>query len=176
MFSFKKFNIKIDSSVAYGMYQKTDSHFFDFRHVPEREWYNFEENVEKEYIDGDFIEIPISTFETTPFEKLYKRWIAKRDRDSIVRYGDGYGMSVHRWMLLKKLFESRAMFSFDGIFDVENMIRKVDNYKLRTVNFISHPKNLTNYSVLFLDDLYKSNNQFYTVYEYFYKYVKDGLQ
>ncbi len=172
----RKFNIKIDSSVAYGMYQKTDSHFFDFRHVPEKAWYCFEDKIEQENSAGYFVEIPISTFTTTPFEKIYKRWIAKRNKDGIFCYGDGYGMSVSRWMLLKKLFESRAMFSIDGVFDIDYMMRKVENYQMETVNLISHPKNLTNYSLIFLDNLYKTNNKFYTLDGFFYKNVKDGSQ
>lgn len=165
--TFKKFNIKIDSSVAHGMYQKTYSHFFDFRHVPETEWYNFEDNIEYVENDGYFVEIPISTFSTTPFEKIFKRWIARRDRENIIKYGDGYGISVGKWTLLLKLFENRAMFSIDGVFDVENMMRKVENHNMETVNFISHPKNLTNYSLKFLDDLSKKNINSVTIEEYY---------
>lgn len=169
--TFTKFNIKIDSSVAYGMYQKTDSHFFDFRHVPEKEWYNFEDNIEYDEPGGYFVEIPISTFSTTPIEKIFKRWIARRDRGSIIKYGDGYGISVNKWILLRKLFENRAMFSIDGIFDVENMMRNVENYKMGTVNFISHPKNLTNYSLQFLDDLANTNLNYMTLEEYYKRCV-----
>lgn len=151
--NFCKFGIRVDSSVALGMYQKTDSHYFDFRNVPDCEWYRFEDRIEDIDDNGSFVEIPISTFETTPWQKLYKRWIAKRDRATITTYGDGHGMTVSKFVLFKKLFEKRAMYSLDGIFDMHNMLKMVACSSLRTVNFISHPKNLTNYSLEFLDML-----------------------
>ena len=171
--NFTKYGIKADSSVAYGMYQKTDSHYFDFRNVPKYEWYRFEDSVEVKDKFGSFIEIPISTFETTPIKKLYKRWIKKRDRKKIVSYGDGYGMSVSKFILLKKLFEKRAMYSIDGIFDVNNMLKMVVETSGNTVNFISHPKNLTNYSLEYLDSIGKYNCKFPSFSEYYEEKIEN---
>lgn len=165
--NFTKYGIKVDSSVAYGMYQKTDSHYFDFRNVPEYEWYRFEDSVEVKDKAGSFIEIPISTFKTTPMKKMYKRWLAKKYNKKIVSYGDGHGMSVGNFVLFKKLFENRAMYSIDGIFDMNNMLKMVTEMSVNTVNFISHPKNLTNFSLDYLDYMGKYNWKFLSINEYY---------
>lgn len=151
--TFKEYDIRIDSSVASGMYQKSSSHFFDFRNAPNKEYYNFSKEITVEKTDGEFIEIPITTFKTSPINKLYKRWIAKTNRKQITSYGDGHGMTVSKFVLLRKLFERRAMFSIDGVFDVDHMSGLVKESELDTITFISHPKNLTNFSLEYLQRL-----------------------
>ena len=173
MDSFRKYKIKIDSSVAAGMYQKSESHFFDFRNAPVTEWYRYKDDVNIADESGDFIEIPISTFNTTPFQKLYKRWIAKKNKTQIISYGDGYGMTVSKFVLLKKLFESKAMYSIDGIFDNKLMSNLVDKNNLNTINFISHPKNITNYSLSFIDNLYKTEITCFTIFDYYMNYIME---
>ena len=161
--TFKRFGLKIDSSVASGMYQKTKYHYFDFRHAPGKDWYRFTDNVEKEEDDGYFMEIPISTFVTNPIEKISKRWIQFIKKDSIVSYGDGCGMSVDKFTLARKLFERKAMFSADGVFDVDKMINKIISYQYDNLTVISHPKNFTNISFQFLESLIESDVKFLTL-------------
>lgn len=169
--TFHEYNIKIDSSVAPGMYLKSASHYFDFRHIPNVEWYRYESDINVMNDCGKFVEIPISTFKTSPFQKLYKRWIGKTQKDKITSYGDGYGINVGKFCLLKKLFEKRAMYSIDGIFDNQNMLTSVYKNNLNTINFISHPKNLTNFSLSFLDALSNEDARFPTICDYYKLYI-----
>ena len=62
-------------------------------------------------------------------------------------------MTVSKFVLLRKLFERRAMFSIDGVFDVDHMSGLVKESELDTITFISHPKNLTNFSLEYLQRL-----------------------
>ena len=169
--TFKEYDIRIDSSVASGMYQKSSSHFFDFRNAPNKEYYNFSKEITVEKTDGEFVEIPITTFKTNPINKLYKRWIAKTNKKQITSYGDGHGMTVSKFVLLRKLFERRAMFSLDGVFDVDCMSGLVKESELDTITFISHPKNLTNFSLEYLKKIDEECLNYISMRDYYFQYI-----
>ncbi|MCF2600312.1 hypothetical protein I6E26_01895 [Anaerovibrio lipolyticus] len=169
--TFKEYDIRIDSSVASGMYQKSSSHFFDFRNAPNKEYYNFSKEITVEKTDGEFVEIPITTFKTNPINKLYKRWIAKTNKKQITSYGDGHGMTVSKFVLLRKLFERRAMFSIDGVFDLEHMFELMKKSELDTITFISHPKNLTNFSLEYLKKIDEECLNCISMRDYYFQYI-----
>lgn len=169
--TFKEYDIRIDSSVASGMYQKSSSHFFDFRNAPNKEYYNFSKEITVEKTDGEFVEIPITTFKTNPINKLYKRWIAKTNKKQITSYGDGHGMTVSKFVLLRKLFERRAMFSIDGVFDLEHMFELMKKSELDTITFISHPKNLTNFSLEYLKKIDEECLNYISMRDYYFQYI-----
>lgn len=62
--------IKIDSSVAYGVSSKNQYSYYDFREVPNKVMWRFEEDVCKERQNGHFLEIPISAVRRTFFNKF----------------------------------------------------------------------------------------------------------
>lgn len=54
--------IRIDSSSARGIYVKNDDSYYDFRSMPQKDIYKFEDDVCVEVSNGSFIEVPISTY------------------------------------------------------------------------------------------------------------------
>lgn len=63
-------DIKIDSSVAYGVHGKNQYSFYDFRNAPNKQMWRFEDDVCKDKRDGHFLEIPISAVKRTFFNKV----------------------------------------------------------------------------------------------------------
>lgn len=60
--AFKKTGICIDSSTAYGVYNTLPDSYYDFRNMPEKSYYRFEDDVCVENEEGSFIEVPITTY------------------------------------------------------------------------------------------------------------------
>lgn len=62
--AFRKAGIKVDSSVSIGSYRETPYYYFDFRNVSvtSKHIYRFDNDVTKEVKDGEFIEVPISSY------------------------------------------------------------------------------------------------------------------
>lgn len=54
--------IRIDSSSARGIYVKNDNSYYDFRKLPNKDVFQFEDDVCIEAITGSFTEVPISTY------------------------------------------------------------------------------------------------------------------
>lgn len=54
--------IKIDSSCSYRISCSQENSLFDFRSMPNKSWFNFDNNVCHEVINGYFVEVPISSF------------------------------------------------------------------------------------------------------------------
>ncbi len=69
---FQSAGIKIDSSVARGAYGKNQYSFFDFRTICTNNnyAYRFDNDVTIEDIEGEFLEIPISTYRRTVINKI----------------------------------------------------------------------------------------------------------
>jgi len=60
--AFTSAGIKIDSSCARGIYVQNDNSYYDFRNLPEKGFYRFEDDVCQEDYKGSFIEVPITTY------------------------------------------------------------------------------------------------------------------
>lgn len=162
-----KYNIIIDSSVAFGLYDNTDTHFYNFKNSTRKSIYRFDQKPEIEDTSGKFIEIPISTYKTNPYRKLQRKYLLKEKFNS---WGDGVGINVNKNNLIRKLFNGYSMFSIDGNFDIQYNLDRVLQYDLNTVNFISHPKNFTKMSFKFLDLLNLYDVSYYNIYEYCMEY------
>lgn len=71
---FMESGILIDSSTSYGIYKNMKDSFYDFRCMPEKCLYRFEEDVCEEKIEGRFIEVPITSFHRNLFLVLVDRF------------------------------------------------------------------------------------------------------
>lgn len=173
--AFDKTGILIDSSVAFGMHDKSKTHYYDFRLAPQKGWYNFDEDVINENIKGKFTEIPISTFITNPLEKIEKRIIFQKNKQKIVFFGDGSGIEVSKEALMKKLFQRHSMYTIDGVFNETLCLQNIEKSKLDLLTFISHPKNLSSISLNFLKNLMEGEYEFQTMCQY-YKGIKKKVE
>lgn len=73
--AFLEVGIKVDSSVAYGANYKCDYSYYDFRGdvIKDLSEYRFTDDVMKPVSDGDFLEIPISTYKRHLYHKISDR-------------------------------------------------------------------------------------------------------
>ena len=80
--------ISIDSSSCYGTYEHHDYSQFDFREIPHKAIYKFQDDLNVECHKGEFIEIPISSYRRL---LMYKGldWISKRYSTVMTRMTDG---------------------------------------------------------------------------------------
>ena len=59
---FVEAGITVDSSTGYGRYDNSPNSQYDFRTMPSKALYHFSDDVCREEENGDFIEVPISTY------------------------------------------------------------------------------------------------------------------
>ncbi|MHD0315024.1 polysaccharide deacetylase family protein [Fusobacterium varium] len=150
---FKKYQIKYDSSVAYGISGKSGGHYFDFSNTPSKEKYKFSKMVEKEETKGEFIEFTISTYKKNLLEKIYNKIMAPK----FSKFGDGVGMNLKVDkkidVIKNKLRPSICMYSIEGNFYHDYLIKKLRQEKKDSILFISHPKGMTKCGIDFIDKL-----------------------
>lgn len=160
--AFKDNNILIDSTVYYGGFDLTATHFYDFRNSPQKSLWKFEKDPLIENKNGFFTEIPISSCKVPPtvYWKLAASKIIKNKR--LNQFGDGSPIYASGESILKKLFTfSHGVVSMDGIKAgyLETAFRKhknkADNRYFVT---IGHPKALSEYSLQKLENFIKKNN------------------
>ena len=166
--AFIESNIKIDSSVAYGIKGNSEVHQFDFKNIPDKELYYFENEVEKENTNGKFIEFPISTYKTNILNKIIRRINKKLNIEDYKIFGDGYGIPLERKILNELI--TYDMFSLETI-TPQKLYTLCNTYNKNYINIISHPKGLSKISLDSLIYLAKTNEfDFINIYD-FYKEV-----
>lgn len=86
--AFIRSGIKFDFSVAPGFYLLDDEVYdVDFSKIPRLTLYNFQDDITKPEVNGQFVEIPLSTYKNNPIYRLINKFILKMKRDKIS--GDG---------------------------------------------------------------------------------------
>ena len=163
---FRKYNIKIDSSVSSGIEFKSNVHNNNFDNIPNKSIYKFNSDLGLEEIDGNYIEVPITS---TKFNLKYK--ILKYFNNKIYNqryYGDGYGIQVNQASnYLKKLFEKifnnkKQLYSIDG-YVYSGFEKIIAKEKKELITIIAHPKLLTKSSLDFIEFLSKKKYKFLTI-------------
>lgn len=154
---FRENGITIESSAAFGIKGHGDVHSYDFRNIPDKEYYYFKDDINKEE-RGDFIEFPITVYKKSLLSKLLKL----RSKDNFSYFGDGQGIPMFKSLfgkILEKLQSTKVMFSID-VPDVDLLIKKLGECDKKIVTFISHPKFMNSNSLILLEKLKKSGCQF----------------
>ena len=157
---FIKAGIKIDSSASLGAFCDKPGQEYNFMVMPNKAKFNFESDVCKEREDGQFLEVPITSFHK-PFalfcyERIVKRYIKKK-----LLYSDGTHQRKGTVVAKKKSgmlkitdkFNPtfRQMLNFSALLKVSlwytlRMARKQDIYC-----FIDHPKDVTERTLAGID-------------------------
>jgi len=166
--AFKESGLLIDSSVVCGIKGESVAHWFDFRSVPNKEFYRFSDNVEIEKDDGEFIEFPISTYRTYIFNKIIRKIKKLKYKKDFKIYGDGKGMSYSKNFL--------GNLVIDDMFSLENVIPSFfyelcENYNKEYINIISHPKSLSFVSFANIECLIESKDFLFLNIFDFYKEI-----
>lgn len=158
----KKNGIWLDSSVFEGGYNKSETHFFDFRDIPTHSYWNFEETPLEEDKNGSFLELPISSYKASPFFywklALTRIW-GKKKHESL---GKGNSLPASKkWLLKKLLFTSYLCASIDGYKSsyLKSAFNKQEGQHGSNGTFVilGHPKALSLYSLNELKSFIKQN-------------------
>lgn len=146
--------IIIDSSVMPGGVILEEKHFYDFRKAPKKGLWKFSDNVIKEDVNGDFVELPITTnIPLTNFHYLLKkRSLSQRHAGNKI-WGDGRSIDLVG-STTKRLKDQFSKFlrpcifvaSIDNVMS-ENLQDMYDNNKSEYFTVIGHPKNFTKKSI-----------------------------
>lgn len=144
--AFMAAGIKIDSSCSYGISCSQENSFFDFRSMPDKSWFNFNNDVCHECIDGYFIEIPISSFRKNVIiifvDKMYRLFTHYFDK-----YSDGsHQRKEHSFLhtsLLNKVFGVRTMLTFSSLSTFALWWALCLGKQRYIYCFIDHPKDVS---------------------------------
>ncbi len=145
--------IFIDSSVLPGALLRDPEKGFDFRHVPNRESWTFQDSPTSHEVDGDFLEIPISA-QRMPFFYYWERALDRVGASNIsTHFGDGSSKRIGRAEIARRLLGlSRvAELSIDDA-KAEHLLRFANLHSDRQLwQVMGHPKLLSRRSLQTLD-------------------------
>lgn len=147
--SFLENEIKIDSTVFPKGKSNSQYYYYDFTKSPNKSEWRFSDELCKEDQNGDFLELPISSYKYSPvfFWKLHILGnLFPKNHKPI---GDGKPMPTkgHR----KRMLTKRNILSanLEGLFvnKIETIVKTNQKNKFNSTVVIGHPKALTNYSI-----------------------------
>jgi hypothetical protein len=162
---FKKFNITVDSSVAYGFKSDSKTHFYNFMSAPKKELYKFESDPLIINEKGAFFELPIFYYKKNIIDKL-KEKLQKAPLISDSKFGDGKAVPPSlnkRPNFLYKFKSDKYMYSLDGSFNEELLIKKILQNRFEFTTIIAHPKLLSEKSLVLIKKLKDKQFQFKTI-------------
>lgn len=143
--AFKAFNIKYDFSVVSGVYLDDGKVYdYDFTKVPKLLYYRFQNSVNEQVMNGDYFEVPLSTYHNNPVCIVLNKALLLLTRDKI--YGDGVGIKNNTITktIRRILSFSKSMLSLDK---TSNFIFKyLIKYKFGgspLIVIVSHPKTIS---------------------------------
>lgn len=144
--SFHNEGIRIDSSVFAGAKFYSEQYAFDFSSAPKKDHYRFQNDVNMEDCDGEFLEMPITSHRYSPlfYWRLYilGRLFPKRHK----MLGDGIFLAQpgRKKSVLTNFTWNHA--SSDGFY--ASKLNKITDLKAKDeyMVVIGHPKSMTEYS------------------------------
>jgi hypothetical protein len=172
--AFLENQISLDSSVFRNGYFKSEHYSYDFRNAPPKDIYKFDDDPNLENPNGHFTEIPISPIRNSPIFFWTLFLLGRKNPHLHKPLGDGQAMPApgYRKKLLTKFTDNPV--SIDGY--NSHLLQRSHN-ELRKKNLehmvvIGHPKALSRYSILKLEEFIvknKESNDFTTFTEQFIK-------
>lgn len=139
-------NIKIDSSTSCGIYKYMKDSYYDFRQMPDKPYYHFEDDVCREVENGAYLEVPITSFHRNLLGVLVDRYYGGK-LHNFDKLSDGThnrtsnGETSERLSFIDKLKNSyKLMFSFSmqSPFTIKRALRL--QRKRAFCCYIDHPK------------------------------------
>ena len=168
---FEKHGVKYDFSVLGGYSNYSEFQKFDFRNIPEKPYYPFEEYVIKEDPSGRFIEIPISTvkfnFGRRIVSKIFMRSVSKNKKDN---FGDGY--SIEEASKKVSQVNRMEMASIELMNKVNQQCFMSSLKKNSHLHFISHPKMFSVHNMECFDSFIQRAVKKYEISTDFKNYIK----
>lgn len=162
-----KNGIWLDSTVFKNGRNFSHTHRFNFSNCPNKTKWRFHDDPLVENINGEFVEVPISSIELYPLFYLKLAYFKKFGGRIHKPFGDGHAIANSIIQLLKFLTKrTTSVVSIDG-YKSKLLEKAFKNYKDRfspNDNFVimGHPKALTKYGLSKLDEFinshYKAHN------------------
>ncbi|MCJ8327992.1 MAG: hypothetical protein MJK08_12930 [Campylobacterales bacterium] len=155
----KNNDIYLDSTVYKNGLNLSKTHYIDFRNMPDKDEWKFEDNPLKENKNGYFREIPISAYKLSPlfFWKfaVTKKFATKKHKI----FGDGSPVGAAKKSIIKMLTRtSYSVVSCDGYKSsfLFNAYEEYKRHKKSNLIVIGHPKASSEYSLNKLNKFIKS--------------------
>ncbi len=147
----KKNRIWLDSTLYKDGLKDNSTHYMDFRGMPDKTQWRFEDDPLVEDENGYFMEIPICCTKVSPLFYIQYALLRKFNKKSHAIHGDGKGVGREKKDTLKMLTKSeQAVASIDG-FRLSYLQKALNSYSKNPANkhFVAmgHPKALTPYSL-----------------------------
>ena len=172
----KKHNIWLDSTLYHDGFKDNSTHYLDFRNMPNKTEWKFEDDPLIEDANGFFTEVPISSTRVSPL--FYIKYALARKFDKIAHQiaGDGKGVGRegkdNREMLTKF---TPAVASIDG-YRLNKKKKTLDTYLKKSDNkhfvIMGHPKATTMYSLEKLREFVVDNHTKHNFTTYTKTFIK----
>lgn len=162
---FKKFDIKIDSSVASELKSESKAHFYDFTKAPKQAIYKFSSDPTVLDKNGQFIEIPIFSYRKTLINKISGKLFSTSYKKNEI-FGDGKAVVPQnnvRSSIFSRFKSDFYMYSLDGEYDKDLLLRKIKKEKNEIITLIAHPKLLSINSLKTIELLHNKGFTFHTI-------------
>ena len=163
-------NIKIDSSVFAKSSYYSLAQQYDYRDIPNKTYYSFEDDICIENPRGSFIELPLTTMKISPFFYWKLALVRIMKRPIHTKWGDGKTVESSKESLVKRLTTCSWAYATIDEFKssylnimFRRFLKKLgkDDYFV----IIGHPKLATPYSVQKFEQFcakYRRNNNWIT--------------
>lgn len=144
---FTESDISVDSSTSYGMFSFQKDSYFDFRTMPKKQTYRFDNDVCIEINKGQFVEVPITSYKQNILLKvldvLFPAHGERLTDGSHARKANVSESITQKKPLLKRLFtQKRYMLSFSQFSPMVILIAMIFN-KDKVICAIDHPKDFS---------------------------------
>jgi peptidoglycan/xylan/chitin deacetylase (PgdA/CDA1 family) len=153
--SLKKNGIWLDSTLFEKGVSSSKTNCYNFRGMPKKDFYRFEDDPIVENAEGYFIEIPISSYTLSPFFFWKFAFFKKFGGLYYKSTGDGYAIKNKLSDITKKLLTvSSSVVSLDG-YKASFLEKAFLQHKSQGKNYfviIGHPKAISQYSLDKLHD------------------------
>lgn len=152
--AFKETGLSIDSSTSHGIYKYMIDSYYDFRDSPNKSFYFFNDDVCKEESNGEFREVPITSFHRNLFLVLIDRLYSKRGY--FKSYADGThdrstfgGTNLTRTSFWERFSKKhKLMFSLSMQSPLTILSALFFHKKQCLYCYIDHPKDLSRATLL----------------------------
>ena len=138
LLGFRNAGVKIDSSVAVGSYRESSYYKYDFRQVKTRNssFYKFNNDVTVEDENGEFVEVPISTFH----RGLVYKVLDKIFRMLFKKYASSITDGTHKRQDLPPAPKTHVAMVTMSTMNPLSVVLSIASQRSNLVTLIDHPK------------------------------------
>ena len=154
--------IWLDSTVFSQGYSSDPTRHFNFKSMPKLPYWRFSDDPLQPNESGEFIELPISAYKTSPLFFWKLAFHKKFSSQKFTTFGDGQAMVANKQYYLQRLTQTTygpVMLDGAKAGQLQNALKKhmKNQHSLSIFNIMGHPKSLTPYSLDKLEQFLKND-------------------